>query len=429
MNLRSFASYKSPHGGIALPVLAVFVMAGLAVGGTPGSRGPNVLVVPSSGVPLQVATPMSARYYVPHTPKAWEMMDVDHPDSTVLAQAVCESAEDGTATPKGRTLLAGIPPRKGAEGPRRFSLREPRVSSIPFEGKCFRFKEINDKSLQLLDVDEPVLVYNHGPITSEKVPESDRRRSRACYVHPLWGLNGEVLTDDFPKDHYHHHGIFWTWPHIGIEGKQYNLWDGAKIKDKFVRWICREVGPVAAVLAVENGWFVEEKKVMIERVWLRTYKVADGARTLDIEFTWIPVDKPVTLWGAGGKSYGGLTVRFAVGKAKEAVITVPSGRTADDLYEAPLAWVDLTYPFQGAAAPSGAAVFVHPDHPDYPPTWLTRHYGPLCVGWPGVKAKTFEPGKPIRLDYRIWIHKGAVELDDLKRAYEGYTTATKVKWE
>lgn len=48
-------------------------------------------------------------------------------------------------------------------------------------------------------------------------------------------------------------------------------------------------------------------------------------------------------------------------------------------------------------------IFVPPSHPAYPPTWLTRHYGPLCIGWPGVKDKTFPPGKPIRLSYRLWI--------------------------
>ena len=64
MNLRSFTSHKTPHVGITLSTLAVFVMAGLAVGGPPGSRGPNVLVVPSSDVPLQVATALSTEYTV-----------------------------------------------------------------------------------------------------------------------------------------------------------------------------------------------------------------------------------------------------------------------------------------------------------------------------------------------------------------------------
>ena len=124
-----------------------------------------------------------------------------------------------------------------------------------------------------------------------------------------------------------------------------------------------------------------------------------------------------------------MTVRFAVKSNKEAVITVPEGVTKGDLKEARLPWADLTYPFAGAPQASGAAVFIHPQHPDYPPTWLTRHYGPLCVGWPGVKSKTFQPGEPIRTRYRIWIHDKPVSVDDLTRAYAGYQATAEVAWE
>ena len=155
-------------------------------------------------------------------------------------------------------------------------------------------------------------VYNYGVITDEKVPASDTRRSRACYIHPLWGLNGEVLTDDFPKDHYHHHGVFWAWPHVEIRRREADLWEYQKITPKFVRWLTRETGPLAAVLGVENGWFVGDRKVMIERVWIQVAKATPTERAIDLDFTLIPVDRPITLRGAEGKSYGGLNVRFDV---------------------------------------------------------------------------------------------------------------------
>jgi hypothetical protein len=75
------------------------------------------------------------------------------------------------------------------------------------------------------------------------------------------------------------------------------------------------------------------------------------------------------------------------------------------------------------------AIFIPPDHPNYPPTWLTRHYGALCVGWPGVNGKTFEPGKPIRLHYRIWIHSAVVDVAALKAAYEAYLAGADAHWE
>ena len=407
----------------------ILSLAGLAAGVTPipaAGRRP-ALIVPASEVTLHVAVTLP-NAVKPKPGRAWQLVEVGNPQVKIPVQLVPAIAADGSAGDEDRRLVAAIPPRDGSKGPRRFRLR-PAKGTPGDPGGAFKLKDLDDKSLKLSDGQQPVLVYNHGVITDERVPQNDHRRSRACYIHPLWGISGEVLTDDFPKDHYHHHGVFWTWPHVGVEGEHYDLWAGPNIKDRFVRWICRQTGPVAAVLAVENGWFVGEKKVMIERVWMRTSKVSDDTRSLDLEFTWIPADKPVTLQGAAGKSYGGLTVRFAPRSREDTLITVPSGRTTEDMPEAPLAWADFTSKLGDAAARSGAAMFVHPGHPDYPPTWLTRHYGAMCIGWPGVKARTFQPGEPIRLNYRIWIHKSVVEPDQLKRAYGAYVTATKVEWE
>ena len=107
----------------------------------------------------------------------------------------------------------------------------------------------------------------------------------------------------------------------------------------------------------------------------------------------------------------------------------PAGPTTADLPDTPLEWADFTSQFGDSPTRSGAAVFVAPNHPDYPPTWLTRHYGPLCVGWPGVHAKTFAPGKPIRLGYRLWIHKGAVETAEVQAAYDAYAAALQSQWQ
>jgi hypothetical protein len=89
----------------------------------------------------------------------------------------------------------------------------------------------------------------------------------------------------------------------------------------------------------------------------------------------------------------------------------------------------LSAQITGAAGPSGAAIFIAPDHPDYPPTWLTRHYGVLCVGWPGITPKTFPVGEPLRCRYRVWVHRGLAGAAELGRAYAAYQAMTDVKWE
>jgi hypothetical protein len=386
-------------------------LGGVSAGSAAETSG--AVTVPGAKTVLHIVASLPARA-LPDQAKLLNLTEMDYPDIVVPAQRIAAIAADGTTAEGKASLAASIPPRSGNSGTRRFRV-EPASSN---ESAGFSFREIDDKSLELLDAGKPVLVYNHGVITNESVPKNDSRRNRSCFVHPVYGLNGEVLTESFPKDHYHHHGIFWAWSHILIDGKEYDLWVHNNIEQRFVRWICHEAGPVAAVLAVENGWFIRDRKVMIERVWLRVYKPADGERSIDVEFALIPVDKPITLRGAEGKSYGGINLRYA--PRKDTVITVPSGRTKEDLPDTRLAWADLTAKFAGAPGPSGAAIFVDPKHPDFPPPWLTRHYGILCCGYPGVKGKTFAPGEPIRLDYRVWIHKSAVDVADLRRAFDAY---------
>ena len=418
---RRLARNRIRMGAIAT-IAAALLAAAPAAAADVEEAGP-ILAVPASSVELHIAAPLPDGVGLS---RQLRLVEVDRPDVVVAAQLVPAIAGDGSAGRSSGRLIAAIAPRKGAAGKRRFRVET--AAAADGKPRGFRFQDVSGETLGMWENNEPVLAYNHGVITSAKVPADDHRRSRACYVHPLWGLHGETLTDDFPKDHYHHHGVFWTWPHVRIQDKEYDLWAGPNIHDRFVRWICREAGPIAAVLAVENGWFVGDQKVMIERVWLRAHQRSNGQRALDLELVWIPQGQAVTLWGAEGKSYGGLTIRFAPFKERPA-ITVPSGRTKEDLKEAPLAWADFTAQFSGAPAPSGAAVFVHPAHPEYPPTWLTRHYGCLCVGWPGIRSKTFQPGEPFRLSYRILIHEAAAELVDLQKAYEAYGAAAKAAWE
>ncbi|MCL2117094.1 MAG: PmoA family protein [Planctomycetaceae bacterium] len=295
--------------------------------------------------------------------------------------------------------------------------------------KGFRFADAGTNTIALFEGDEPVYHYIYDLITNENVPEKEvRRRTRGCYMHPLFGINGEVLTDDFPQDHYHHHGLFWCWPHVQIGDEHHDFWnETTDLEQRFVKWLVKEAGDDGAVLAVENGWFIGERKVMTERVWFRSYRKRDGSRSLDVQLFFVP-EETITLRGAEGKSYGGLCIRFKPelappGNSMErtiAKITVPDGITANDLPEERLEWADFASKFDGRETVSGAAIFIPPTHPDYPPTWLTRHYGPLCVGWPGIHDRTFEPGVPFSLEYRIWVHETDLDLQQLTDAYQAY---------
>src|SRR5206468_3561080 len=161
------------------------------------------------------------------------------------------------------------------------------------------------------------------------------------------------------------------------------------------------------------------KQIMRENVFIEAHVSSGESRFIDIELAWTPIDQPVTLSGAPGKSYGGMTFRFA--PRTETIITTPNGRAREDLLATKLTWADFSADFKNKPGQfSGAAIFVDPNHPDYPPTWMTRHYGMLAVGWPGVTPKTLPAGEPVTCRYRIWIHRDAPDAAEIQREYEEY---------
>ena len=327
--------------------------------------------------------------------------------------------------------------------------------------ESFRFdQKPENKTLTLFEGDVPVFTYVYDMVVHEHVPPEDIRRMAGCYIHPLFGLNGEILTDlaptdEAPEHHYHHRGVFWTWPHVGVHQPDgritvHNLWAGfTGLNQRFVRWLERTTTEESATFAVENGWFTGHfagipateigEKVMKETVRVTVFRprTDDGVRSraIDLAFVWTPTTKPITLQGNPQRSFGGLTVRFRPvvepGKALAEpsdinVITIPCGPTSEDLSNVPLPWANYTSRFGEDDRRSGAAIFVPRTHPDFPPSWLTRHYGPLCIGWPGVVERTFQPGEEIRLNYRIWIHDGPVTIEQIERAYQEYYRSASV---
>jgi hypothetical protein len=160
---------------------------------------------------------------------------------------------------------------------------------------------------------------------------------------------------------------------------------------------------------------------MREQVLLEVHPATENARAIDLTLTWTVLDEPITLWGAEGKSYGGVQIRFA--PRKTTVITTPDGRTKEDLVMTKLPWADLSGDLSGKPdALSGAALFIHPSNRDFPHEWMTRSYGMLAAGWPGVKPQTIAKNESVAMRYRLWIHRGNPDAAEIGNAYETYRT-------
>jgi hypothetical protein len=262
----------------------------------------------------------------------------------------------------------------------------------------FAFREAGPDSLELVENGKPVYVYNYGMILKEGVPE-DRRRS--SYLHPVYAPDGTVITDDFPRDHYHHRGIFWTWPVVTIGGQTHDLWLIEGIRQKFVRWTKREVNATTAVLGVENGWYAGDRKVVKETVEIVAHPAGSNRRLLDFTLSFEALNRPVAIAGQqDGKGYGGFCIRFA--PREDTIVRTDSGKEAKDSNLVPHPWAELEGKFEGHRA--GARIEIDPSNPDFPNGWCLRHYGFLGVNFPGLEPYVLEPGRPLRLKYRVTVY-------------------------
>jgi len=266
----------------------------------------------------------------------------------------------------------------------------------------FTFEEPGPVSIRLLENGRPVYVYNYGKVLPEGVPED---RARCCYLHPVWAPNGVVVTDDFPKDHLHHRGIFWAWPVVRYRGVRYDLWLMRGVERRFSRWLAREASPRRARLAVENAWFVGDEQIVRETVEIVAYPVRHGSRRLDFHLLFEALRGPVTLSGAPkpGTAYGGFCVRFA--PRRETRITTETGVLREENSNlVPSRWAQLEALYDGGRA--ALRIDIDPANPGYPNGWCLRHYGFLGVDFPGYDSYLLKPGEPLELRYRVTVAAG-----------------------
>lgn len=287
------------------------------------------------------------------------------------------------------------------------------------EESAFSLADDGKGRLTVFENENPVLSYNFGMQLSDSVPG---RYRRSTYIHPIYELKGNVLTDDFPSDHYHHRGLSWMWPKIFIDSVRYDLWhiygpQGklAGIHQIFEDWIVQDVGPICATIGAKNFWQLDDgQKVMDESVFVKVYRATDNARAVDIKLIWKAIT-PIGIEGQTKKGYGGFNFRFA--PRKETQIFSNLGKEKDsDLKNLP--WADQSAKFGDNDYFSGVGIFQNENNNNYPAGWCLRHYGFLGVAWPGVERYNMKPGETLSLSFRVWIHEGDVKEGKVESAYE-----------
>lgn len=70
----------------------------------------------------------------------------------------------------------------------------------------------------------PLITYNFEP-TPLPDTDVDSVYRRGGYIHPVFSPTGVQLTDDYPPNHLHHHGIWAAWTKTEFQGRTPDFWN------------------------------------------------------------------------------------------------------------------------------------------------------------------------------------------------------------
>ena len=279
----------------------------------------------------------------------------------------------------------------------------------------------SDDGIEILEGDSKILFYQVKPKSRNGEYE------RAGYIHPLYSLDGRVITEDFPEDHPHHHGIFSAWHQIILKGKPIaDGWTGENVSWTVVGTHVshqRESLSINSEVVWKSSIEGTVEPIVMENLQIIVHELKDARRVIDYNLLLTPLKDSLELGGsADEKGYGGFSLRLKlpddirfVARTKEVeaqVVAIEAGP-----------WMNFTGSFAGnEAGEKGVLVFNHPSNPGSPQPWILRKEKSMQnPAYPGKNPVLLnKPGLSLR--YRMVIHNGEPDKNAIEALYREYAS-------
>lgn len=263
---------------------------------------------------------------------------------------------------------------------------------------------------------------------------------RAGYLHPVFSPTGQLVTDDYPSNHAHHHGIWTPWTKTSFQGRSPDFWNmGAKTgAEEFVALDRTWSGPV-------HGGFEARLKMVdlsaptpvtaLNETWQVTVYDVGGAsrpvRMFDLVTTQTcatadPLILPKYHYGgfgfraAGTWNGPGDAARYLTSEGVTDRIKGNNSRAR---------WCFLGGPLKDGAF-AGTATLGHPDNFRAPQPVRLHPNMPYFSFVPQLLGEfRIEPGQPYVARFRFIVADGEPDRAHLDSYWHGYAQPATVKLE
>lgn len=258
----------------------------------------------------------------------------------------------------------------------------------------------------------------------------DPKFKRAGYLHPIMTPAGQVVTDDAPANHPHHHGLWFAWSMTQFQGRAPNFWELGELKGavEFKELIKTWSGPV-------HGGFIAEQR-MIDFTSSAPMSVLD--ETWDVTAYQLPPgDIPVLLFDLVSRQrcstpdplvipkyrYGGFGFRGAEGWDGRDHLSVLTSEGETDRNRANTSRVRWCYlgPAKGGSKAAGVVILGHPENFRAPQPLRVHPEMPfICFAPTQLGDFAIEPDRPLVGRYRIMTLDHAPDAAEFEAYWQGY---------
>ena len=272
----------------------------------------------------------------------------------------------------------------------------------------------------------PVLEYNMAirPSPDETKPYY----ARSGFIHPIFDPHGNVLTDDFPPDHMHQHGVMFPYTRTTFRGQAVDFWNQAAQQGNVTH--ANLTGTVTGVVfggftaELHHVAFLDTEKTATALTEIWKVVVYQQNEWFLIDFTSTQkcaTDNPLILQEY---HYGGWAIRGRRNWVKTtagAGFLTSEGKKRDAGNHTRPNWVDIHGPVSNGKH-AGITVLNHPDNYRFPqpvrlhPSMPYFCWAPMVLG--NYKIK---PGEPLVSKYRMVVHQGEVNAAKMTELYNDFT--------